>query len=196
MSNFIEFYFDFISPYSYLAYKRIKNIEKTKTIKFVYKPILLGGLHNIVGITAPAFVNLKKKYIVDDCKLIAKKFNIKFKFNPFFPINSLILMRGLISIDANKKDNYIKNFYNAYWQLGLDLSDNKQLTKILKKCKIDNIIFKKNVNNINIKKKLKKLTDDAYKKNIFGAPTFIVNKKIFWGQDRLDYALDEFFKKN
>ena len=83
MSKSIDFYFDFISPYSFLAHKRIKKIEKTENIKFTYKPILLGGLHNLIGITAPAFINSKAKFMFRDCKMVSRKFNIKFKFNPF-----------------------------------------------------------------------------------------------------------------
>ena len=59
MNKFIDFYFDFISPYSYLAHKRIREIQKEKKIEFVYKPILLGGLHNLAGITAPALIKSK-----------------------------------------------------------------------------------------------------------------------------------------
>ena len=103
MNKTIDFYFDFVSPYSYLAHKRIHKIKKEKNIKFDYKPILLGGLHNLIGITAPAFINQKAKYLIKDCKMVAKKFNIKFTFNSMFPINSLNLMRGLLSINANEK---------------------------------------------------------------------------------------------
>ena len=81
MTKSIDFYFDFISPYSFLAHKRICKIENEEKIKFIYKPILLGGLHNLIGITAPAFINPKAKFMVRDCKMVAKKFDIKFKFN-------------------------------------------------------------------------------------------------------------------
>ena len=114
MSKSIDFYFDFISPYSFLAHKRIRKIIKAKNIKFTYKPILLGGLHNLIGITAPAFINSKAKFMFRDCKMVSKKLNIKFKFNPLFPINSLNLMRGLLSINSNIKDSYIDFFFNAF----------------------------------------------------------------------------------
>ena len=103
MSKSIDFYFDFISPYSFLAHRRIRKIEKAENIKFTYKPILLGGLHNLIGITAPAFINSKAKFMLRDCKMVSKKFNIKFKFNPLFPINSLDLMRGLLSVKKRIK---------------------------------------------------------------------------------------------
>ena len=192
MIKSIDFYFDFVSPYSFLAHKRIRKIENEEKIKFIYKPILLGGLHNLIGITAPAFINPKAKFMVRDCKMVAKKFDIKFKFNSKFPINSLNLLRGLLSINSDKKKTYINNFFDAYWQDGLNLNEEKIIITILRKCKIKLADFRKEINNQKIKNKLKKLTQDAFKKDIFGAPTFVVNKKIFWGQDRLDYALNEY----
>ena len=191
MTKSVDFYFDFVSPYSFLAHKRIRKIENEEKIKFIYKPILLGGLHNLIGITAPAFINPKAKFMVRDCKMVANKFDIKFKFNSKFPINSLNLLRGLLSINSDKKKTYINNFFDAYWQDGLNLNEEKIIITILRKCKIKQADFRKEINNQKIKNKLKKLTQDAFKKDIFGAPTFVVNKKIFWGQDRLDYALDE-----
>jgi 2-hydroxychromene-2-carboxylate isomerase len=196
MNKTIDFYFDFISPYAYLAHKKVREFEKKKKIKVNYKPILLGGLHNIIGITAPAFINAKAKYMIRDCKMVAKKFNIKFKFNPLFPINSLNLMRGLLTINPQIKEQYINSFFDAYWQDGLDLNNEKILSSILKKNKIKKDVFIKKIKDPIIKDKLRKLTEEAYKNDIFGAPTFVVNKKIFWGQDRFEYALDECFVTN
>ena len=191
MNKSFDFYFDFVSPYSFLAHKRIRKIENHENINFSYKPILLGGLHNLVGITAPAFINPKAKFMIRDCKMVANKFNIKFKFNSNFPINSVNLMRGLLTIHDSKKNSYINNFFDAYWQDGLNLNDNKIIINVLKKCKINKDDFQKKIKNQKIKDKLKQLTQKAFEKDIFGAPSFVVNKKIFWGQDRLDYALDE-----
>jgi len=194
MNDQIDFYFDFISPYSYLAHKKIKVLEKDQNIKINYKPIFLGGLHNSIGITAPAFINPKAKFMIRDCKMIAKKFNIKFKFNPLFPINSLNLMRGLLSIKSSIRNKYIDIFFDAYWKDALNLNDEKIISNILKKIKINKNDFYKNIKDKKIKNKLRNLTQLALNNDIFGAPTFVVNKKIFWGQDRLDYALDEYNK--
>ncbi len=191
MTKSIDFYFDFISPYAYLAHKRIINIEKIEKIKFVYKPILLGGLHNLRKITPAAFIEAKKKFTVHDCKMVAKKFQIEFKFNDKFPINSIKLMRGILTVDENIKKKYINDFFNAYWSLNLDLSNEETVKKILNNLNIDPNSFFEKITEQRIKDKLKKLTQESFDKDIFGAPTFIVNNKLFWGQDRLDYALDE-----
>ena len=192
MTKLIEFYFDFVSPYSFLAYKQICKIEKKMDIEFTYKPILLGGLHNLRKSTAPAFIEGKKKYMIDDCKMIAQKFDIKFQFNKNFPINTVSLMRGILTIDESKKKKYLESFFEAYWSSNLDLSNNDIVKNILEELNIDSKYFFKKINEDEIKNLLKKLTQDAYDKEIFGAPTFIVNNKLFWGQDRLNYALDEY----
>ena len=192
MSNHIDFYFDIISPYAYIAYKKILKIND---INFKLKPIFLGGLHNLVGITAPAFNKFKMKNMQNDCELVAKKNNISFKWNSKFPINSLNIMRGYLCVKDNKKEEYLNNFFEAYWKEDLDLSNEENIKILLKKLKIDEHDFFNLIKNQDTKDKLKQFTQEAFEKEVFGAPTFIVNNKIFWGQDRLEYALDE-IKKN
>ena len=192
MTKSIDFYFDFISPYSYLAYQKLKTLNKDNFFKIVYKPILLGGLHNLGGITAPAFNVRKMKNMKDDCKLIADKNKIQFQWNENFPINSLYLMRGYLVIDENLKKKFFDICFDYYWRENIDISNEKNVNKILDTCSINKINFFKKIENNKVKDELKKLTKLAFEKDIFGAPTFIVNNKIFWGQDRLEYALDEY----
>ena len=188
MSDHIDFYFDIISPYAYIAYKKILKINN---VNFKLKPILLGGLHNLAGITAPAFNKYKMKNMQNDCELVSKKNNISFKWNSRFPINSLSIMRGYLYVEDNKKEEYLNSFFEAYWKEDIDLSNEENIKILLKKLKIDENDFFNSIGNQDIKDKLKELTQEAFKKEVFGAPTFIVNNKIFWGQDRLEYALDE-----
>ena len=192
MTKSIDFYFDFISPYSFIAHKKIKSLNQNNKLNINYKPILLGGLHNLGGITAPAFNERKMKNMKNDCNLIATKNNIEFKWNDKFPINSLYLMRGYISIDQNCKEKYLDICFDAYWKDNIDISKNESLNKILNKAQIDKEDFFKKINEKKIKDELKKITSDAFEIDVFGAPTFIVNKKIFWGQDRLEFAIEEY----
>ena len=189
MSNHIDFYFDIISPYAYIAHKKIL---KHKNIAFNYKPIFLGGLHNLAGIDAPAFNKYKMKNMINDCNLVSEKNNINFKWNSNFPINSLSIMRGYLCIKKDKQDDYLNSFFDAYWRDDKDLSNIENISKLLIKLNIDNDVFFKSIKEQSIKDKLLKLTTEAFQKEVFGAPTFIINNKIFWGQDRLVYALEEF----
>ena len=191
MSKNIDFYFDVISPYAYIAHKKIEKVSENKKILFNYFPFLLGGLHNLAGITAPAFNKLKMINMVNDCNLVSKKNDIKFKWNDYFPINSLYIMRGYLLIEKNLKFDYINKIFNAYWVDNKDMSKQENIDSILEQLNVDRKFFLDGINNQKIKNELKQLTNEAFDKKIFGAPTFVVNNKIFWGQDRLEYAIDE-----
>tara|TARA_B100001564_G_scaffold354944_1_gene366420 strand:- start:410 stop:997 length:588 start_codon:yes stop_codon:yes gene_type:complete len=187
-----DFYFDFISPYSFLAHKEIIKIERKNSIKIKYKPILLGGLHNLHGIKAPAFIPAKAKHMIRDCKLIAEKNRIKFKFNSYFPIKSLNLMRGVfVAEEDNYKSNYIDSIFNSIWQDGLNMNDENVVQKVLKNLNINPKTFYLRSASSSIKDTLRKKTNEAYEKGVFGAPSFVSNNKIFWGQDRLEFAIIE-----
>ena len=187
-----DFYFDFISPYSFLAHKEISKIEKNTGVKIRYNPILLGGLHNLHGIKAPAFIPAKAKHMIRDCKLIAERNKTKFKFNSYFPIRSLNLMRGvLVAEEDNIKGYYIDSIFNTIWQDGLNMNDEIVIQKVLKNLNINPKTFALRSTSSSIKDSLRKKTSEAFSKGIFGAPTFVVNNKIFWGQDRIEFALKE-----
>ncbi len=192
MTKSIDFYFDFISPYSFLAYKKLNILDNNNNININYKPILLGGLHKLGGITAPAFNERKMKNMKNDCELIALKNNIEFKWNIKFPINSLYLMRGYLIVKKEFKKKFFNICFDSYWKNNTDISDEKNIEKILGRSGIEKKEFFRNIQNPEIKDELRKLTQKAFDQDIFGAPTFVVNNKIFWGQDRLEYALDEY----
>ena len=192
MIKSFDFFFDFTSPYSYLAHKQIRNIEYQHNIKINYMPILLGGLLNLAEIKEAAFIPSKAKFMIKDCKLFAEKFNIKFKFNPYFPIQSLKLMRGvLIARKENKTGLYIDKFFDACWKDGLNLNDQKIVDKILEDLNFNLKTYKLKISEQKIKDELIKRTKDAFLKGVFGAPSFIINNKMFWGQDRLEFVLKE-----
>ena len=187
-----DFYFDFISPYSFLAHKEIIKIERKNSIKIKYKPILLGGLHNLHGIKAPAFIPAKAKHMIRDCKLIAEKNKIKFKINSYFPIKSLNLMRGVFVAEEDYyKSHYIDSIFNAIWQDGLNMNDENVIQKVLKNLNINPKTFHLRSASSSIKDSLRKKTNEAYEKGIFGAPSLVSNNKILWGQDRLEFVIIE-----
>ena len=192
MTKKIDFYFDFISPYSYLAHLEIK---KTKNVDFDYKPVLVGGLHNLHGIIAPALIKPKLNHMISDCDLISQKKKFNFVWNTKFPINSLNIMRGYLFVNNENKDLYLNVMFDAYWKDNLDISNEGIIKSLLRKCKINSDIFFVGIKDTQIKEGLKNITQAAHDSEIFGVPTFVVNNKIFWGQDRLKFALDEYNKR-
>ena len=195
MNKSFEFYFDFISPYSFIAHKEIRKYEKKNLFKVKYKPILLGGLHNLHEIKAPAFIPSKARFMIRDCKMVSEKNNIRFKFNSYFPIKTLNLMRGaFVAEEDNYLDYYIDQIFDAIWRDGLNMNDQNIVEKVLKNMDVNPKTFFLRSSTQNMKSILKKKTDEAFEKGIFGAPTFFINNKIFWGQDRLEYAINEIKK--
>ena len=191
MNKPIDFYFDFISPYTFISFQQIKSLKFKQDFKFRLKPVLLGGLHNLHKITAPAFITAKAKFMIRDCKMVCEKYKINFKFNSYFPIKTVNLMRGvLIAEEDGVANNYIDKIFESMWVSGLNLNDQLVIDKILKNLNINPL----RLSNQNLKDELKKRTQEAYEKSVFGAPTFVVNNKVFWGQDRLEYALAESLK--
>jgi len=195
MNKPIDFYFDFVSPYTFISFQQIRSLKFKQDFKFRLKPVLLGGLHNLHKITAPAFIPAKAKFMIRDCKMVCEKFKINFKFNSYFPIKTINLMRGvLIAEEDGIANNYIEKLFEAMWVSGLNLNDQQVIDKVLKNLDINPTTFSLRLSNQNVKDELKKRTQEAYEKGVFGAPSFVVNSKIFWGQDRLEYALAESLK--
>ena len=195
MSKPIDFYFDFVSPYSFISFQKIKTLKFKQDFKFRLKPVLLGGLHNLHKITAPTFVPAKARFMIRDCKMISEKNKISFKFNSYFPIKTVDLMRGvLIAEEDGIASIYIDKIFESLWVSGFNLNDQQIIDKVLKNLNINPKTFSLRLSNQNIKDELKKRTQEAFDNGVFGAPTFLVNNKVFWGQDRLEYALDESLK--
>jgi len=195
MIKAFDFYFDFGSPYSFLAHKKIIKIEKENSIKIKYKPVLLGGLLKSAGIKANADIPIKGKYMIRDCKLCAEQDGVQFKFNSYFPIITLNLMRCVLVAEKNNfKQSFINKVFDAIWKDGLNLNDNLIVEKLLKNLDVNPKNFLMEAIETKIKNELKKKTDEACNNGIFGVPTFMVNNKIFWGQDRLNFVLKEAVK--
>ena len=101
-------------------------------------------------------------------------------------------MRGYLIVKKEFKKKFFNICFDSYWKNNTDISDEKNIEKILERSGIEKKEFFRNIQNPEIKDELRKLTQKAFDQDIFGAPTFVVNNKIFWGQDRLEYALDEY----
>ena len=192
MTKVFEFFFDFASPYTFIAHKKIIKFEKEKIINVKYKPVLLGGLLKLAGIKANADIPIKARYMIRDCKISAEKNNIVFKFNNYFPILTLNLMRCVIVAERKGFErNFINKVFEAIWIDGLNLNDSSILEKLLKNLEINPKVFLTDASDQKIKDDLKKRTEEAFSKGVFGTPSFIVNNKLFWGQDRLEFAISE-----
>ncbi len=185
----IEFHFDFGSPTAYLAFTQLKIIaERNKTV-IEYYPILLGGVFKATGNNPPASVPAKGKYMMTDLQRYADKYRVPYERNPFFPVNTLSLMRGAISYqDEGDFIKYIEVMFKNMWIEPKNLNDEDVLKKVLIENNFDFDDFIKRITDQNVKNRLISNTENAVKKGAFGAPTIFVGDQMFFGQDRMEFV--------
>ena len=190
MSKTVEFYFDFGSPYSYLAYKALPAIAAARGAQIVWRPMLLGGVFKATGNHSPAGIPAKSQWMHGDLLLWAARYGAPFKFNPLFPINTLMLMRGAAGMQLRGPDfpKYVETMFHAMWGKPRNLNDAQEVAVVLHAAGFDPDAFIALVNDAEVKEKLKKDTEEAVARGVFGAPTFFVGEDMFWGQDRLEFV--------
>ncbi len=184
----VEFFFDVGSPYSYLAYQQLPKLTHDHDAHILWHPILLGGLFQATGNSSPATVPAKAAHAMKDLERWAEYYQVPFKHNPFFPINTLPLMRGAIGLqlyDQNRFHTYLAAVYSAMFEDPRDLGSVDELTRVLGTAGMTLEDFNALIQDEAVKKKLKQNTEEAVSRGVFGAPTFFVGTEMYWGQDRL-----------
>jgi len=186
MSKEVDFYFDYGSPTSYLAYTQIGNIAQRTGASVNYKPILLGGIFAATGNRSPAFLAAKGKWMQEDIKCFAELYGVPYRWNSHFPINTLTLMRG--AIFAQRNDfliPYSDAVFRAMWVDDINMSEPKEIGSVLQAAGLDAKAIIAGVSEQSIKDGLKLATEEAVQRGVFGAPTFFVGNRMIFGQDRL-----------
>ena len=188
MAKNIEFYFDFGSPTAYLAFTQLQLIAEKNKINLEYYPILLGGVFKATGNNPPASVPAKGKYMMVDLQRFADKYKVPYKRNPYFPVNTLSLMRGAVSYQEDGDFlKYVNVMFKNMWIEPKNLNDDEVLKKVLIDNNFDADDFIKRISDQNTKNKLISNTENAVKKGAFGAPTIFVGDEMFFGQDRMEF---------
>ncbi len=199
-ANYIEFYFDCSSPWTYLAFSEILALSKRQDIKVFWKPILVGGVFNSVNQDVYEFRKkpnpLKLSYSNDDLNLWSKIRGISISFPEVFPVNSVKAMRGcLYANKENKLAEFADNVFQAYWSEGKDISQEDLLLGIAKNSNLNTAEFKKFITSQEAKDLLIQNTDELIERGGFGSPTFFYKEKMFFGNDRL-HLLEKAITKN
>ena len=194
MSRKVEFYYDFSSPYTYLASKRIEKLCEDNGAELVWKPFLLGGVFNEIGSVPAVQIDNKFGYLKKDVKDSAEFYGIDLNFPELFPLNSVRAMRGAFAAaEKNRLAEYNHVLFRAYWTEGADLSKPEIIGEVVKSAGLDTEWFLERIGEQDIKDKLRDETDGAIRRGVFGAPTMFIGDKMFWGNDRLDF-LDRYLK--
>ena len=196
-ANYIEFYFDCSSPWTYLAFVEILSLSQRHELEIDWKPVLVGGVFNTVNQDVYEYRKkpnpLKLKYSNEDLNLWAKIRGISISFPELFPVNSVKAMRGcLYAKKENQLVEFANNIFQAYWSRGIDISQEDLLLNIANDSGLDSQDFKKFINSQKAKDTLKDNTDELIKRGGFGSPTFFYNDYVFFGNDRLSLFEESF----
>jgi 2-hydroxychromene-2-carboxylate isomerase len=189
MARTLEFYYDYGSPYSYLADTQVEAIAKRAGAALVRNPMLLGGVFKATGNTSPMTVALKSEWSAFDMPMWAKHYGVPFNRNPFFPVNTLALMRGAAAAQIDGIfERYHPAIYKAMWVDGVNLNDVGEVAKVLIAAGLDAARIGNRIQDQDVKDRLKATTDEAVARGVFGAPTSFVGDMMFFGNDRLPFV--------
>jgi len=191
MSKEVDYYFDVGSPAAYLSWTQMPKLVEETGAKVNYKPVLLGGIFKATGNSAPIAVPAKGKWLWADLNRWAKLYNVPFKMNDKFPVNTLILMRGLTAYQNDAKFIDLGNaIFDGMWASNKDLTEMDVVAQVVTSAGIDAAEFAAKVEEAAIKQTLIDQTDEAIAKGAFGSPSFVVDDELHFGQDRMHFVKD------
>ena len=189
MSRSVEFYFDYVSPFSYLADSQMPGLAKRTGATIVYRPMFLGGVMQATGNKPPVTVPAKGRYMATDIPRWCAQYGIELNMNPHFPVNTLLAMRGaFVALESGCFSAYHQALFRAVWVDQVDAADPEALGGVLEKAGLDAAALLARCSEPEIKQALKDATDRAVERGAFGAPTFFVGDDMFFGNDRLHFV--------
>ena len=191
----LEFFFDVGSPTAYLAHTQLPRIAAEAGANLVYRPMLLGGVFKATGNASPVAVPAKGRWMGQDIARWAGRYGVPFAFNPFFPINTLTLMRGAAGLQLRQPQAfgaYVDAVFQAMWAAPRNLGESSEVAALLATLPaglgLTAEAFTALVADAEVKARLAANTDEAVARGVFGAPTCFVGDAMFFGQDRLDFV--------
>jgi 2-hydroxychromene-2-carboxylate isomerase len=197
----VEFHFDFGSPNAYLAHLLIPDVERRTGVKFDYVPILLGGVFKLTNNRSPAekMAGIKNRleYERVEMQRFIRRHNItSFTFNPFFPVNTLLIMRGAVAAEFEGVfARYVDEVFKAMWGEPKKMDDPEVVHAVLTAAGFDGDALLARTQDQAVKDRLMANTQDSVARGAFGSPTFFVDGEIFFGKDRLSEVEEEIVRR-
>jgi 2-hydroxychromene-2-carboxylate isomerase len=185
----VDFFFDFISPYTYLASMQLDGIATRTGARFKMWPMHILNVMKIVGNTPTTVLcKNKNKYAGQDLVRWAARYQVPIKFNPHLRgDHSLTLKAALVAQDMSLEDQYNRAMFSAFWIDAVDVADRSALLRYLEAARLDGSSILKKAEEPEFAKRLESNTQLAADRGIFGSPTFIAGDDMFFGNDRLDF---------
>ncbi|MDB4939317.1 MAG: 2-hydroxychromene-2-carboxylate isomerase [Labilithrix sp.] len=184
----LEVFWDFSSPFAYLGATQIDALARRTGARVTWRPLLLGGLFRSIGtpdVPIATFSDAKKRYILKDLDRWAAYWGVPFRFPSRFPANSLRALRVYCALPEERRAAYRDAVFRACWAEDRDITDDA----VLGSCIGDESAARDalaRANSDEVKSELRRATEHAAERGVFGVPTFVVGRELFWGQDRLD----------
>jgi 2-hydroxychromene-2-carboxylate isomerase len=175
----VTWYFDFISPYSYLALHRLKAWSD---VQIRFRPVLFAGLLNHFGNKGPAEIPEKRRWTYRWCNWYAAQLGVPFRFPATHPFNSLHHLR--LAIAAGSTPQVVERIFSDLWTSGAEATDARRFGSLCKELKIS----PERLSAPEVKDRLRQATEEAAAKGVFGVPTLEVDGEVFWGADAMDFA--------
>lgn len=197
----IQFLFDFGTPNAFLAHKVIPDIEWRTKAHFEYVPILLGGLFKLSNNRAPseAFAGIANKLSYERLEMqrfITRHKLAQFQINPFFPVNTLKIMRLAVAAQELRcAPKYIDAMYSAMWEQGRNMDNADEIAAVLRDAGLDGPALLAKAQEPDVKARLAANTQSAFERGAFGSPSFLVGDELFFGKDRLREVEEEIVKQ-
>jgi len=189
MPTRLEFYFDYLSPYAYLAWLRLPSIMASREVELEPKPTLFAGLLNHWGQLGPAEIKPKKQHVFSDCARFAKLHELPFAAPQFHPFRPLLALRvSLAAVQAGCAEPVIDAIFKAGWAKGFDLASETVIGEALRHAGVDGQALLASAQSPEIKHSLRDHTAAATALGVFGVPTIRVKDRSFWGLDQLPYV--------
>jgi 2-hydroxychromene-2-carboxylate isomerase len=196
----VEFFYDYSSPWTFLAFTRIEEICRRRGAELVWKPILVGGIFNTVNPSVYEArsrpVPAKARYMLKDLQDWARFYGVKILFPPsVFPVNSVKSLRGaLVAEEHGRISQYSRRVFEAYFSEDRDISRDEVLRSIVEEVGLDPQEYFEKIQRPEFKERIRANTDECIRRGGFGSPTIFVGEEMFFGNDRL-VLLDHFLER-
>lgn len=184
-----DFWYDFSSPFSYLAATQVAALEKRTGAEATWKPFLLGGLFKLIGgpdVPMLTWPDTKRRHAVRDMQRHADLYGVPFSWPTRFPMNTVTSLRMVLGA-GDKVVPFSHAVFRAYWGEDRDISDAKELASLAESVGLPASLVER-AKEQEMKDALRKVTEEAKALDLFGAPSFVVGDLVFWGQDRMDFV--------
>ena len=191
----VEFYYDLVSPYSYLSYGRVGSICEESGAELILRPMLLGAVHKAVGLQAPIEIRPKARYQARDIRRWAEYYSLPLRFPTPFPFRTLKTMRAAILLqERGELQAFTREAFALYWEEGgapgglKESDEDGPISSVARRIGIDPDEVLSGAASPEAKQALKGATSEAVERGVFGAPAFFVGDEMFWGNDRLHFV--------